>query len=174
VLGGMFHLANHAVGKSLLFLTSGSVEMATGTRQMRDLGGLADRMPVTRAACTVASASIVGIPPFPGFWSKLILVIAAVQAGFYWIAVVIVCVSVCTLIMYLKVQRYVFLGDLPEPLHAVREARGSMLLAMLLLTVLCVLMSLLVLVPSLRVTVLQPAVNVLVAGIDYSRELITL
>jgi len=47
-LGGFFHLVNHAVYKALLFLTSGSVEMATGTRQMRQMGGLAERMPVTR------------------------------------------------------------------------------------------------------------------------------
>ncbi|GAI02383.1 unnamed protein product, partial [marine sediment metagenome] len=78
VLGGLFHLVNHAVYKSLLFLTSGSVEMATGTRQMKQMGGLAEKLPFTRATCTLASASIVGIPPFSGFWSKLILVIAAV------------------------------------------------------------------------------------------------
>jgi len=172
ILGGLFHLVNHSVYKSLLFLTSGAVEMATGTRQMRELGGLADRMPVTRAACTIASASIAGVPPFPGFWSKLILVIAAVQAGFYWIAATIVLVSLCTLIMYLKVQRYVFLGELPPHLHQVREARGSMLVAMLFLTVLCVFMSLLVLVPSLRGGILQPAVDVLLKGVSYSTELI--
>ncbi len=172
VLGGLFHLVNHSVYKSLLFLTSGAVEMATGTRQMRDLGGLADRMPVTRAACTVASASIAGVPPFPGFWSKLILVIAAVQAGFYWIAAVIVLVSLCTLIMYLKVQRHVFLGELPHHLRQVREVRGSMLVAMLFLTVLCVFMSLLVLVPALRAGILQPAVDALLQGVSYSTELI--
>ena len=174
ILGGLFHLVNHSVYKSLLFLTSGAVEMATGTRQMRDMGGLADRMPVTRATCTVASASIAGVPPFPGFWSKLILVIAAVQAGFYWIAVAIVCVAVCTLIMYLKVQRYVFLGELPDRLRQVREARGSMLVAMVSLTVLCVFMSLLVLVPSLRAAVLQPAVDVLLEGVNHSTRLIDL
>jgi formate hydrogenlyase subunit 3/multisubunit Na+/H+ antiporter MnhD subunit len=46
VLGALLHLANHAVYKALLFLTSGSIEMATGTRQMDELGGLAERMPI--------------------------------------------------------------------------------------------------------------------------------
>jgi multicomponent Na+:H+ antiporter subunit D len=174
ILGGLFHLVNHSVYKSLLFLTSGSVEMATGTRQMRDMGGLANRMPVTRAACMVASASIVGVPPFPGFWSKLILVIAAVQAGFYWIAATIVLVAVCTLIMYLKVQRHVFLGELPARLHDVQEARGSMLVAMIFLAVLCVSMGLLVLVPSLREAVLQPAVDALIEGVGHSTRLANL
>jgi multicomponent Na+:H+ antiporter subunit D len=172
ILGGLFHLVNHAVYKSLLFLTSGSVEMATGTRQMKQMGGLAEKLPLTRTTCTVASASIVGIPPFSGFWSKMILVIAAVQAQFYWIAAIIVFVSLCTLIMYLKVQRYVFLGELPENLQQAKENKGSMLVAMVFLACLCVLMGLLVLVPCLKQAILDPAVNVLTDGLKYSADVI--
>jgi len=171
ILGGLFHLVNHAVYKSLLFLTSGSVQMSTGTREMREMGGLADKMPVTRATCTVASASVAGIPPFSGFWSKLILVIAAVGAQLYWVAAIIVFVSLCTLIMYLKVQRYVFLGELPENLQQVEENKGPMLVAMVFLACLCVLMGLLVIVPSLKANILEPAVNVLTEGLGYSKIL---
>ncbi len=170
ILGGLFHLVNHAVYKSLLFLTSGSVEMATGTRQMKQMGGLAEKLPLTRTTCALASASIVGIPPFSGFWSKVILVIAAVQAQFYWIAAIIVFVSLCTLIMYLKVQRYVFLGELPENLRQAKENKGSMLVAMISLACLCVLMGLLVLVPGLKQTILDPAVQVLTDGLKYSAD----
>jgi multicomponent Na+:H+ antiporter subunit D len=131
------------------------------------MGGLAQRMPVTRATCTIASASIAGIPPFSGFWSKLLLVIAAVQAHFYWIAAIIVFISLCTLIMYLKVQRYAFLGELPENLQGIKENRGPMLAAMVFLACLCVLMGLLVIVPSLRESILEPAVKVLTAGPGY-------
>jgi len=172
ILGGLFHLVNHAVYKALLFLTSGSVQMSTGTRQLRQMGGLAEKLPVTRAACTVASASIVGIPPFSGFWSKLILVVAAVQAHFYWIAAIIVFVSLCTLIMYLKVQRYVFLGELPENLQQVKENRGPMLVAMVFLACLCVLMGLLLLVPDLKHSILDPAVKVLTDGLGYWTNII--
>jgi len=172
ILGGLFHLVNHALYKSLLFLTSGSVEMSTGTRQMKQMGGLAEKLPLTRATCTVASASIVGIPPFSGFWSKLILIIAAVQAQFYWIAAIIVFVSLCTLIMYLKVQRYVFLGELPENLRQAKENKGSMLVAMVFLACLCALMGLLVLVPGLKQAILDPAVKVLTDGLRYSANVI--
>lgn len=168
ILGGLFHLVNHAVFKSLLFLTSGSVEMATGTRQLKQMGGLVERMPYTRAACTIASAAIAGVPPFNGFWSKLILVMAAVQAGFFGLAAVTVVVSLVTLLSFLKVQRYVFLGELPAALQNTHETGGSMVTAMLFLASLCLLMSLLVLVPSLRVTVLQPAVDALVEGVSHS------
>ena len=172
ILGGLFHLLNHAVYKSLLFLTSGSVEMATGTRQLKQMGGLACRMPVTRATCAIGSASIVGIPPFSGFWSKLILVCAAVQAGFYWIAAIIVGTSLYTLIMYLKVHRYAFLGELPENLRQTRESSGLMLVSMGFLACLCVLMGLLVIVPSLKEAILDPAVKVLTDGLNYSRWIV--
>jgi len=171
ILGGLFHLVNHAVYKSLLFLTSGSVEMSTGTRQLKQMGGLAEKLPLTRATCTVASASIVGIPPFSGFWSKLILVIAAVGAGVYWVAAMIVFVSLLTLIMYLKVQRHVFLGELPEKLQGVKENKGSMVAAMVFLACLCVFMGLL-LMPGLRASILDPAVKVLTDGVLYSANVI--
>ncbi len=74
--------------------------------------------------------------------------------------------------MYLKVQRYVFLGELPENLQEIKEHRGSMLIAMLLLTCLCVLMGLLLLVPGLREGILEPAAKVLVDGVSYSANVI--
>jgi multicomponent Na+:H+ antiporter subunit D len=172
LLGGLFHLVNHAVFKSLLFLTSGSVEMSTGTRQLKQLGGLAEKMPITRATCTIASASIAGVPPFNGFWSKLILVIAAVQARFFVLAAVTVLVSLVTLISFLKVQRYIFLGELPEKLHGIKENKGSMLISMVFLACLCVVMGLIVIVPSLRANILEPAVKVLTDGLLYSANLI--
>ena len=172
ILGGLLHLLNHAVYKSLLFLNSGSVEMATGTRQMHQMGGLAEKMPYTRATCAIASASIAGVPPFSGFWSKLIIVIAAIQSGYYWIAAVVVCVSVCTLIMYLKAHRYVFLGELPDNLKDVKESKGTMIVAMAILAVLCFSMGLLFLVEPLRANVLEPAVKVLTDGLNYSANVI--
>jgi len=168
IMGGLFHLVNHAVFKSLLFLMSGSVEMATGTRQLKQLGGLATVMPVTRAVSFVASASIAGIPPFNGFWSKLILVVSAVGAGFYGLASVTVLVSLVTLISFLKIQRYVFLGELPGDLQQVKENKGSMLLAMIFLACLCLLMGLLIIIPGLRESILEPAVKVLTDGLEYS------
>ena len=139
---------------------------------MKEMGGLAQKMPVTRATATIASASIVGIPPFSGFWSKLILVIAAIQSGVIWVAAIIVFVSLCTLIMYLKVQRYVFLGELPENLQQTKENTGSMLVAMIVLACLCLLMGLLLLVPDLKAAILDPAVKVLTDGLEYSANVI--
>lgn len=174
ILGGLFHLINHAVFKSLLFLTSGSVEMSTGTRQLKQLGGLAQKMPLTRAACTIASAAIAGVPPFNGFWSKLLIVIAAVQGGFYWLAAATVLVSLVTLISFLKVQRYIFLGDLPAELETVKDNTGWMGLSMASLACLCVLMGLLLLVGPLRESILKPAVDVLMDQVSYAATILSM
>ena len=67
---GIFHLFNHAFFKALLFLGSGSVNHATGTFDMRLMGGLRKAMPWTYATFLVAAISLAGIWPFAGFWSK--------------------------------------------------------------------------------------------------------
>ena len=121
----------------------------------------------------IGSFSIAGVPPFNGFWSKLLLVIAAIQAGFYALAAVVVIVSLFTLIALLKVLRHAFLGELPENLKQVNENKGTMLLAMAFLAVLCLLTGALLVVPSLRETVLEPAVNVLLNRTDYAAALIS-
>jgi NADH-quinone oxidoreductase subunit L len=67
---GIFHLFNHAFFKALLFLGSGSVNHATGTFDMREMGGLRKVMPWTYGLFLIASLSLAGIWPLSGFWSK--------------------------------------------------------------------------------------------------------
>ncbi len=67
---GIFHLFNHAFFKALLFLGAGSVNHATGTFDMRLMGGLRRVMPWTYATFVIASLSIAGVWPLAGFWSK--------------------------------------------------------------------------------------------------------
>ncbi|MCK4514281.1 MAG: hypothetical protein KAU31_03435, partial [Spirochaetaceae bacterium] len=164
IIGGIFHLVNHSVFKSLLFLCSGAIELGTGTRQLKEMGGLAARMPVTRGDCTIASLSIAGVPPFNGFWSKLLIVIAAFQAGFGWLAAITILVSFVTLISFLKVLRYAFLGTLPEALREIRESPVLMSVSLVLLSVLCIGLGLLM-VPELRELILEPAAAALTAGL---------
>lgn len=138
VFGGLFHLFNHAAYKSLLFLCSGATEYATGTRQFAELGGLSHRMPVTSGCCRVASLSIAGVPPFSGFWSKLVIIVALAMGGFYWMAAIAALVAFLTLATYVKVQREVISGEPPQRLAAVREVPASMCVAMVVLAAVCV------------------------------------
>lgn len=69
-VAAMFHLFTHAFFKALLFLGSGSVNHATGTFDMRLMGGLARSMPLTFLTFLIGSLSLAGIFPLAGFWSK--------------------------------------------------------------------------------------------------------
>jgi hydrogenase-4 component B len=73
LLGALFHSLNHALFKSLLFLTAGSVVSATHTRDIEHMGGLAHRMPVTSALFFVGAVSIAALPPLNGFASELLI-----------------------------------------------------------------------------------------------------
>jgi NADH-quinone oxidoreductase subunit L len=77
---GMFHLFNHAFFKALLFLGSGSVNHATGTFDMRLMGGLRKAMPWTYITFFIASLSLAGIWPLAGFWSKDEILAVALEA----------------------------------------------------------------------------------------------
>jgi multicomponent Na+:H+ antiporter subunit D len=138
IAGGLFHLINHALAKGLLFLNSGSIQRSTGTRNLDEMGGLAKRMPVTAATNLVGSLSIAGVPPLNGFWSKLIIIIALVQAGQPGFAVVAVLASVLTLWYYLLIQRKAFFGKLNERWNDVKEAPFWMLASNVILALLCI------------------------------------
>jgi multicomponent Na+:H+ antiporter subunit D len=157
--GGLFHMINHAVFKGLLFLNAGAIEYSAGTRDMTKMGGLAKYMPVTLSSSFTASMAISGIPPFNGFFSKLIIIIAAIQGGFYLLASLAVIAGILTLASFMKFQRYAFYNK-PEPEKPVREVPVVMRASMITLAALCLLLSLLA-IPGIRQVVLEPAVNVL-------------
>ena len=163
IAGGLFHLFNHALAKGLLFLTSGSVQQATGTRNLDEMGGLAKRMPVTAATNLIGSLSIAGVPPLNGFWSKLLIIVALVQAGHMAFAVAAVLASVLTLWYYLLIQRKAFFGQLNDKWVAVKEAPFWMTAATVLLAVLCVGIG--ILFASTVTTWIQPAADVLADGV---------
>ena len=73
----LFHLLTHASFKALLFLGAGNVNHATGTFDMRYMGGLWRRMPLTYLLTGIGGLSLVGIIPLAGFWSKDEILIGA-------------------------------------------------------------------------------------------------
>ena len=165
LVGGLFHMLNHSVFKSLLFLNAGAVEYATGTRDLKRLGGLAASMPVTARTSLVASLSIAGVPPFNGFWSKLLIVVACVQSGYYGAAIAAVLVSLVTLASFLKVQRYAFYEASRPATAAAREVPAFMQAAMLILALLCVGAALLVWTGLGAPMLIKPAADALLAGL---------
>jgi multicomponent Na+:H+ antiporter subunit D len=165
VVGALYHLVNHAFFKSLLFLNAGAVEYATGSRDLDRLGGLNRTIPVTGATSLLASMSIAGIPPLNGFWSKLIIIVACVEAGTYGLAAAAVAMSIVTLAYQLKVQRHAFFGA-PTVLStcATREPR-LMAAAMIVLAVGCIALSLLVADGLDSPYLIGPAADALLGGV---------
>lgn len=168
VTGGIFHLINHAAFKGLLFLNAGAIEYTTGTRDLKEMGGLSRCMPATSATSFVASLSISGIPPFNGFFSKLIIIVAAVMGRFYLLAALAVIVSIITLASFMKFQRYAFYNKAPEKRNElIKEVPFPMVFSMVVLGVICLLLSILVF-PDIRDAVLTPAANILLDPTRYS------
>lgn len=168
ITGGIFHMLNHAAFKGLLFLNAGAIEYSAGTRDLREMGGLAKSMPVTSATSFAASLSISGIPPFNGFFSKLIIIIAAVMGHFYLLAALAALVSIITLAYFMKFQRYAFYNSDPgKTPKEIKEVPGPMLFSMIVLAVVCLLLSSLAL-PAIRDAVLAPATDVLIDQMKYS------
>lgn len=165
ILGGLFHLFNHAIFKSLLFLNSGAIEYSTGLRDLKRLGGLNSRLPITGYTSLLGSMSISGIPPLGGFWSKLIIIIAAVQAGYFIFAFIAILISIITLAYYLKFLGFTFFGKLDEVWLKIKEVPRMMRLSMIILAIICIITGFL-LIPILR-PFLQSAVDVLLSGRNY-------
>jgi multicomponent Na+:H+ antiporter subunit D len=126
LIGALVHFVNHALFKSLLFVNAAAVEEQTGTTNMGELGGLTERLKVTGWTSVIGFLSTVGIPPFSGFWSKLLIVIALGVAGQWFFVALAILMSLVSLSYFLIMQRKVFFGKLREGFEELREARGTL------------------------------------------------
>ena len=138
---GIFHLFNHAFFKALLFLGSGSVNHATGTFDMRLMGGLRKAMPWTYITFVIASLSLAGIWPLAGFWSKDAILLEALKAQPALFALAMITVFMTAFYMF----RAVFLtfhgeykGGDPESGGHIHESPMVMVLPMVVLAGLAV------------------------------------
>ncbi|GAP13647.1 NADH:ubiquinone oxidoreductase subunit 5 [Longilinea arvoryzae] len=144
VAAGLFYCLSHGLFKGTLFLCAGAVQHATGTRDMRRLGGLATRMPWTARIWLIAAAAIIGVPLTNGFVAKWLLLDAALNANQIVVVIVAWVVSVITAVYMLKATVSVFYGDMPAWLKVaeVHDAEPSMLAGMGILGGLCLLFGL--------------------------------
>jgi len=167
ILAGLFHLMNHSVFKSLLFLSTGSIEHATGTKNLRKLGGLSQKMPVTSTTTAIGALSISGVPPFNGFFSKLLIIIACIAAGRWFLGILAAGVSVVTLIYFLKAMRFSLFGELPTALAKIKEIPFPMAFSVITLAVICLGTGIAYLIAGSTFTgiFLRPATDALMDGL---------
>ena len=98
LLGAVFYLLQDVPVKATLFLIGGIMERETGTRTINEMGGLYWHRPLLALSFIVPAFSLAGFPPFPGFWGKLTLVQAGLEAGQYALVAVALIVGLLTLL----------------------------------------------------------------------------
>ncbi len=110
LLAGLLYFVIHAIAKTGLFLGAGIVEQRYGESNLDKLGGLTKDMPVTAAGFLFCSLSIMGFPPFGGFYAKLMVILAAVKEGHFWIAGLAIFAAILTMLYLFRLFNGIFLG----------------------------------------------------------------
>ncbi|HXD79121.1 MAG TPA: NADH-quinone oxidoreductase subunit L [Puia sp.] len=139
--GAVFHVMTHAFFKALLFLGAGSVIHAMGGEQdMRKMGGLGKRLPVTKITMLLACIAIAGIPPFSGFFSKDEILSAAYgRSPVYY--VIGVFTALLTAFYMFRLFAMTFMGGFrgtDEQAHHLHESPAAMTIPLIVLAILSV------------------------------------
>jgi NADH-quinone oxidoreductase subunit M len=161
ISGSMLHYISHGLGKAALFLTAGAIMHQTGYRDIRSLGGLADRMPISAIVFIIGCLNIAGVPPTIGFMSKFLVFTGVFNEGLTLsspgiiIAVIAIISTALTIGYTFWTVRRIFYGPLPDHLKEVKEAPLQMTVPMMFLCLLSVLMGI---YPK---PILDPLINII-------------
>ena len=125
IVGGVVHIAAHALSKITLFFCAGSIYCASRRKNISELAGIGRRLPWTMAAFFIGSLGMIGVPPAGGFISKWYLVLGSVDAGELVFLAVLLVSSVLNAAYFLPVAYTAFfdkektnpVGDGPDEIH---------------------------------------------------------
>ncbi len=146
--GGLLYILMHAISKAGLFLCAGVIEHACHTKDIRQMGGLFKQMPVTGVCFLLCALSVMGVPPFGGFFSKYMVIAGSVSAGQPILSIVFIVSAVMTLLYLLRAFSRVFLGTPAAEYAHAKDATPSMMLSVVLLALLSFASGLLVYYPA--------------------------
>jgi len=146
--GGLFHMLNHTIYKTCLFLNAGNIEYRVGKTELSQLGGLNKLMPVTFVGTIIASLSISGVPPFNGFASKWMVYQGLIPQGASWLGAfkmiflaMAMFGSVLTLASFMKLIYAAFFAEKSEESAPhVTEVPFLMQLPVIILSLFCVIL----------------------------------
>ncbi|MDD2965875.1 MAG: proton-conducting transporter membrane subunit [Desulfovibrionaceae bacterium] len=154
--GALSHVFNHAIMKDLLFLGAGALILRVGSRKLADMRGLGKQMPWTVTCIAIGLISIMGLPPFAGFFSKYLMIQAAVDAGYIWLAALILAGSLVGAIYYTRILKTLVFEERPADLPVVQEAPISMRIALAVLAGACLVLGL---APQLTLALVVPVAS---------------
>lgn len=124
--GALLYIMMHSVAKGGLFLCAGIIEQKTHTKDIMKMGGLYKTMPVTGLSFALCSLSVMGIPPFGGFFSKFMVFKGAVESGNVLILSLFAIGAVMTLLYLSRLFYLVFLGEYKGNSAAPEEGSPAM------------------------------------------------
>lgn len=136
--GSLFHIMNHAIIKSLLFMCAGSFIHQAKTRDLNELAGIRRTMPITSVFFAVGAVSIAAIPPLSGFWSEWMIVAAGIEARLLPISVLMIANMIFSVAYYLRVIHIILLKSPTHTSEKATEAPLSMLIPICILAFLCI------------------------------------
>ncbi|NOX46756.1 MAG: proton-conducting membrane transporter [Chlorobi bacterium] len=108
VFAALFLMLNHAITKSLLFLSGSYLVFNSKDKYIKEVNGLGKFMPITSFLFALGAFAIVGLPPFAGFWSKLSVLTAAADSNLILIIALILIVSVIEIVYYFRVVNRIY------------------------------------------------------------------
>ena len=111
IISGLLYFMAHAIAKAGLFLCAGVIEHSTGERDIRKLGGLMKSMPVTGTSFLFCALSVMGIPPFFGFYPKLGTIMGLVEKGHFYIAFLAIIIAIMTILYLMRIFNAIFLNS---------------------------------------------------------------
>lgn len=135
LIGGFFHLTTHAFFKALLFLGAGSVIHAVHSNDMRDMGGLARKMPLTTLTFVIGSLSLAGLPGLSGFFSKELILESVGHHGMSWQLGFLLVSAFLTAFYMGRLLLRVFFATATEKTAHAHESGAFLVLPLLLLCV---------------------------------------
>jgi len=146
VVGGMLYILMHSVAKGGLFLCAGIVEHNLHTKDITKMGGLYKTMPLTAIAFLFCAFSIMGIPPFGGFFAKYLVISGIVSTGNVLLGAVFIIGAVMTVLYLTRLFVKVFLGQQTFP--SAREGTPLMVVSVVVLAVLSAALGIFINIPS--------------------------
>ncbi|MDD5166267.1 MAG: NADH-quinone oxidoreductase subunit L [Candidatus Omnitrophica bacterium] len=145
IVGGLLYILMHGIAKAGLFLCAGIIEQNTKTKDITKLGGLITTMPITAVSFLFCAFSVMGIPPFGGFFSKYMVFAGAVNSGHLVITALFLVAAFMTILYLFRLFNLIFLGAARIP---AKEASPIMVFSVAILGALSLIGGILIWYPS--------------------------
>jgi proton-translocating NADH-quinone oxidoreductase chain N len=171
VIGGLFQMISHTLGKALLFLSAGYMIYRTGSMEISSFEGIGKKMPFTALFFTIGAFSIIGLPPFVGFSSKFLIVKAALAKGELLFIILVGIVLLGTVIegtYFFRVIQTMYFKDGNNEI----DKKESPITGLIPMSIFAVLIIFIGVYPDFIIKILNPAASELLDKVEYIRSVL--